>query len=97
VLAESLEHTLLARYAIRGDGLHPEGASFLNSQQLWEGDGDLARERRRRSALIVRLAAELYRREHGRYPGKCGQLLGPYLHEFPEGITDDDPIPSKLD
>ena len=44
----------------------------------WEGEGVLARERRRRSVLIVRLAAELYRREHGAAPATAGALVGSY-------------------
>jgi hypothetical protein len=36
------------------------GASIPFHTALWDGDGMLARERRRRSVLIVRLAAELY-------------------------------------
>jgi hypothetical protein len=63
----------------------------------WDGAGDLAKERRRRSALIVRLAAELYRRERGELPGAAGALVGPYLSELPEGIAPGDPIPEKLE
>ena len=51
-------------------------------------------ERRRRSVLIVRLAAELYRREHGAAPATAGALLGTVLKELPEGIAADDPIPA---
>jgi hypothetical protein len=58
----------------------------------WEGNGLLARERRRRSAMIVRLAAECYRREHGAAPPTAGTLLGSYLKELPEGIATGDPI-----
>ena len=63
----------------------------------WEGNGGLARERRRRSALLVKLAAELFRRERGKPPVKAGELLGSYLKELPEGIKDDDPIPERVD
>ena len=51
------------------------------------GRWTLARERRRRSVLIVRLAAEVYRREHAAAPTTAGALLGPYLKELPEGIA----------
>jgi hypothetical protein len=63
----------------------------------WEGKGVLTRERRRRSVLIVRLAAELYRREHGAAPAKAGTLLGTVLEELPEGIAAADPIPVGLE
>jgi hypothetical protein len=63
----------------------------------WEGDGPLARERGRRSALIVRLAAELYCCERGTAPATCGMLVGPYLRELPEGIAAGDPIPKGVD
>jgi hypothetical protein len=63
----------------------------------WEGRGELVREGRRRSVLIVRLAAELYRREHGAAPATAGALLGKDLKELPEGIAADDPIPAGLE
>ena len=63
----------------------------------WEGDGELARERRHRSVLIVRLAAELYRREHGAAPATAGALLGTVLKELPDGIAAADPIPAGLE
>ena len=47
-----------------------------------------------RSALILRLAAECYRREHGKAPATARALLGPYLKELPEGIATGDPIPT---
>lgn len=67
------------------------------SSTLWEDRGPLARERTRRSALIVRLAAELYRREKGQPPATAGALIGPYLDELPEGIGASDPIPEVKD
>jgi hypothetical protein len=63
----------------------------------WELNSELARERRRRSALIVRLAAEWYRRERGQLPPTAGALLGIYLKELPEGIAANDPIPAGLE
>jgi hypothetical protein len=63
----------------------------------WESQGELGRERRRRSVLIVRLAAEIYRREHGAAPAAAGALLGSILKELPEGIAANDPIPAGLE
>ena len=63
----------------------------------WEGDGFLAREQRRRCVLIVKLAAELYRRERGRMPENAGALLGAYLKELPAGIKPEDPIPASIE
>jgi hypothetical protein len=63
----------------------------------WEDRGVLGRERRRRSVLIVRLAAEVYRREHGADPATAGALLGTALEELPEGIAAGDPIPAGLE
>ena len=61
----------------------------------WEGEGLLAREPRHRALLIIKLAATLYRREHGKPPATAGVLLGPYLKVLPEGIRRDDPIPDR--
>ena len=36
---------------------------------------------------LVKLAAELYRREKGRAPARAGELLEGYLKELPEGIS----------
>jgi hypothetical protein len=63
----------------------------------WESRGELGRERRRRSVLIVRLAAELYRREHRAAPATAGALLGPVLKDLPESIAASDPIPPGLE
>ncbi|WP_406698250.1 hypothetical protein V5E97_05275 [Singulisphaera sp. Ch08] len=73
------------------------GQENTPSDPPWEGQGDLARERRRRSVLIVRLATELYRREHGTAPTTAGSLLETALKELPEGITATDPIPPSLE
>ncbi len=49
----------------------------------WEDRGKLGRERRRRSVLIVRLAAEFYRREHGGAPATAGRCWGPFSRNCP--------------
>ncbi len=67
------------------------------SDPPWEGQGELVQERRRRSVLIVRLAAELYRREHGAAPATAGALVGTVLKELPEGLAAEDPIPTGPD
>ena len=96
-LIEALEHSILARYAIRGNDPDQEGKSFLHGDQLWEGHSALARERRRQAALVVRLAAELYRRERGSSPAGYGSSYGAYLRDLPEGIAPKDPIPAGLE
>ena len=63
----------------------------------WEGKGTLAREPRRRAVLIVKLAAELYRREQGKPPASASALLGGYLKELPQGIGRDERIPDGID
>ena len=60
----------------------------------WEGDGVLAREPTHRAALLVKLATELFRREHRQPPATVGALLGPYLKVLPEGTQRDDRIPA---
>jgi hypothetical protein len=44
-----------------------------------------AREASLRAGLIVRLAEELFKREHGKLPDSLQQLIGPYLKSLPEG------------
>ena len=63
----------------------------------WQGEGSLAHEPRRRAVLIVKLAAELYRREHGKPPANSGLLLDRYLKKLPVGIERDEPIPAGID
>ena len=53
-------------------------------------------EPRRRAVLIVKLAAELYRREQGKLPANAGLLLDGYLKELPAGIKPDDPFRREL-
>ena len=89
LLAKALDRTEIARFLF---GLDPDPGD-----PPWEGQGALARERRHRSVLIVRLAAELYRREHGAVPATAGMLLGTVLEELPDGIAAEDPIPAGLD
>jgi hypothetical protein len=63
----------------------------------WEGNGFLARERRNRAFLIVKLAAELYRRERGKAPARAGALVGPYLKSLPEEFASNAPIPERAE
>jgi hypothetical protein len=93
VLNRAVNHTVLAEYIFGSVYLNNGAERFL----YWEGDGVLAREGRRRSALFVKLAAELYRRERGQLPATCGALLGPYLKVLPEGIARDAAIPAGVD
>jgi hypothetical protein len=93
VLSDAIDHTILARWMFRPD----DAERNVNYYGSWEGDGVFARERRRRSVLLVKLAAELYRREQGKPAANAGALLGAYLEELPEGIGQDDPIPDRLD
>ena len=47
------------------------------------------RERGRQARLVVHLAGELYRREHGAPPPSPEALVGPYLKALPEGLDAD--------
>jgi hypothetical protein len=93
VLSEAIDHTILARWIFRPDNAERN----VNYYGSWEGDGVFACERRRRSVLTIKLAAELYRRERGKPPAKAGALLGTCLAELPEGVAPGDPIPDGLD
>ena len=92
-LDAAIDHTLFAKQILRPDDSRMLGEGLFNSASGWEGDGLLAREPRRRLVLIVRLAAELYRREHGKLPSTASELVGAYLSSLPEGIAADGPIP----
>jgi hypothetical protein len=46
----------------------------------------IERERARQGRLVVHLASELYRREHGEPPPSPQALVGPYLKALPEGF-----------
>jgi hypothetical protein len=46
---------------------------------------------------LIKLAAELYRRERGKMPESAGTLIGTYLNALPEGITPEGPIPDGIE
>jgi hypothetical protein len=46
----------------------------------------IGRERTVQAALVMTLANELHRREHGDYPDRVEELVGPYLKALPEGF-----------
>jgi hypothetical protein len=96
VLDAVIGQTLLAHEFFRPPNQFREGGPPW-SGWAWEGDSPLAREPRRRAVLIVKLAAELYRREHGRPPANAGALLDGCLKELPNGISRDDPIPAGIE
>jgi hypothetical protein len=45
----------------------------------------VVRERSVQGNLVVAIANELYKREHGKYPERVEELVGPYLEALPEG------------
>ncbi len=94
-LDAAIDDTLYAKQMFRPDDSGFMGEGLFNSATSWEGDGLLAREPWRRAVLIVRLAAILYQREHGKLPSTAGQLVGAYLKSLPEGIGPADPIPAS--
>jgi hypothetical protein len=93
VLNMAIDHTALAHEMFRPAG--QDGTPM--SRAPWEGDGHLARESRHRAALIVKLAAELFRREHNKPPATAGALVGSYLKVLPEGIDRDEQVPKDID
>jgi hypothetical protein len=95
-LDAAIGNTLFAQQFIRPPDQWSQGVAPW-SGSAWEGNGALAREPRRRAVLIVKLAAELYRREQGKPPANAGALLGRYLTVLPGGIKIDDPIPAGID
>ena len=95
-LDAAIGNTLFAQQFLRPPDQWPQGSAPW-SGSAWEGDSILAREPRRRAVLIVKLAAELYRREHGKAPANAGALLDRYLKKLPAGIKSDDPIPAGID
>jgi hypothetical protein len=92
----AINNTLFAQHFLRPGDQWPQGAGPW-SGSAWDGDSILAREPRRRAVLILKLAAELYRREQGKAPANSGALRGGYLNELPEGIKLEDPIPAGID
>ena len=93
-LAKLIDRNVLSSHIFHGGPYSASSGSFW--KLLWEEGGPLVLERPRRSALIVRMAAELHRRETGRMPSKAGELVGPYLESLPEGIAAEDPIPEEV-
>jgi hypothetical protein len=92
-LRDFIDQTVLARSILCPD----EARRSEFGAAAWEGDGIFARERRRRSVLLVKLAAELYRREQGKPAASAGVLLGSYLEQLPEGVGRNDPIPVGIE
>ena len=74
MINRAIDETLIARWMFRPN----EHGPHINPSAMaaWEGDGFFARERKWRSMLIVKLAAELYRREKGHPAANAGALLG---------------------
>ncbi len=99
MMNRAIDETVLARWIFREIAQDPRWLGSKNDFALgaWEGDGFFARERRRGSVLIVKLAADFYRREKGRAPARAGELLEGYLEELPEGILRDDVIPAGIE
>ena len=96
-LEKAIDHTTLAHAIFHAaDTCTSLNSGPAISMTPWEGDTPLSCEPRRRAALIVKLAAELFRREHGQAPVTAGALLGPYLKVIPEGIQKDEPIPDGI-
>jgi hypothetical protein len=96
VLDQAIDRTAFAQEAVRPPpDLDPGGISLLNAP--FDPKSHLAREPRRRAVLIIKLAAELFRREQGHAPTPAATLLGRYLKRLPEGINDHDAIPPELD
>jgi hypothetical protein len=94
ILDKAIDHAAFARETFCPD------ESTTGAFSLWNAPWDHAKfggEPRRRAVLIVKLAAELYRREHGRAPDKAGNLVGPYLKALPAEIKSEDPIPASLE
>ena len=72
-LKTAIDHTLLAEYFHRPSSWSTDAWS----EWYWQDKGMLAREPRRRAVLLVKLAAELYLREHGKPPRMQARSSGP--------------------
>ncbi len=96
-LDRAIGQTLLAQEFVRPSSWGDAQGGPPWSGWAWEGDGNLAREPRRRAVLIVKLAAEVYRREQGKLPANAGVLLDGYLKELPAGIKPDEAIPAGIE
>jgi hypothetical protein len=95
-LKTAIDHTLLAVCLVRPSS-SSKSSQDAWSEWYWQPGGLLARERRRRAVLIVKLAAELYRRERGKPPMSVESLLVGYLKEVPDGIEQNEQIPDGID
>jgi hypothetical protein len=94
-LARAIDETLVAKRLVRVDAAD---RSAFALDYFWERDSAFARERRRRSVLLVKLAAERYRREQGKTPANVGTLVdGCYLKKLPEGVGRNEPIPDGIE
>ena len=65
--------------------------------RAWDSRGIRIKERANHRALVVLLASELYRRDHGTDPPSDEALVGPYLEELPDdgfGDAGDAPGPA---
>jgi hypothetical protein len=94
ILDKALEHAAFAHETFRPDEQSSGGFSLWNAP--WD-QKKLGGEPRRRAVLIVKLAAELYRREHGKLPVKAGELVGSCLKALPVEIKAGDAIPASFD
>ena len=79
-LARWLDSTMLAR-------------RIYSFQARYAPNAD--RERVRQAKLVVHLADQLYRREHGQAPPSPRALVGPYLKSLPEGFDAEEPAGAK--
>jgi hypothetical protein len=93
-LAHAIDATLVAKRLVC---VYEGDRSMLAFDYAWEGNA-FAHERRRRSVLLIKLAAELYRREQEKMPANAGALVdGGYLNKLPEGVGRNEPIPDGIE
>jgi hypothetical protein len=62
-------------------------AKLIQDQELWPSIG--RQERQQHRALLIVLADELHRREHGRPPASENDLVDTYLKHLPDDGSDD--------